>query len=643
MTFNGKPIYIVDIESDGLLDEATKIHCLGLGYEVDGVWQVSTTTDYSDIQKLFETDCIIVGHNIYEYDLPLVQKIIPQTKVEAFFIDTLFLSWMLQDGRSKHSVQSYAQDYGLSKVEVQSHEWDGSNMELMIARVTEDVKLQVKIFLDLWRLIEELYQDDTDLITSYIKYSNFISDVYKEQYKNPFTLDVDKAEEYKKYLEEEIEKRVEVLKQYMPKTPVKAVKNKPKIKYKKDGTLTSHWEKWESFLTFCSLPLDTDHSVEYIRDYKEPNPQSVSQIKDFLFGLGWKPCTFVDSTSVTGEVKQVPQLKDKDKNLVKSIITLIASHPYLKELEDLSIIQHRLGYVKAFLDTQDGGKVKATRSKLTASLRVSHKKPIVNLPGVSAPYGEYVRSLLTCDEGFILCGSDIASLENYVAANYTYKYNPEILDQLNDPEFDSHITMAQFAGLMTEQEVRFYRENKHSDDPEIKKEVGRLHTIRYNAKTVNYSALFGIGATKLSKDLGIRVSEAKKLIEGFWKMNHHIARFRDEDLPLVTTSDGRQWVQAPLTGFYLPCRAEHKKFNIVIQSTGSYIHNMWMAFIRQAGYKLTLSMHDEFVAIIPDTEEERKKIKKITHEAMEKVNKLFNFAAPISVTVQFGKTYADIH
>jgi DNA polymerase I-like protein with 3'-5' exonuclease and polymerase domains len=70
---------------------------------------------------------------------------------------------------------------------------------------------------------------------------------------------------------------------------------------------------------------------------------------------------------------------------------------------------------------------------------------------------------------------------------------------------------------------------------------------------------------------------------------------------------------------------------------------MWIGFIVDAGLQPSLSMHDEVVIIIKDNKEEREKTKKILEESMEKVNNIFNFAARISIDVQFGKTYADIH
>lgn len=84
MKIKNKEVFICDIESDGFLDTMTKIHCLGMAYEKeDGTWDVKTTTKYTDIKSLFESDCIIVGHNFISYDVPAVKKIIPDVNASA--------------------------------------------------------------------------------------------------------------------------------------------------------------------------------------------------------------------------------------------------------------------------------------------------------------------------------------------------------------------------------------------------------------------------------------------------------------------------------------------------------------------------------------------------------------------------------
>ena len=86
---------IFDIETDGLLENVTTIHCL-----VIHDLETKTTYSYNDtgnqepvsrgIQRLNDADCII-GHNIIGYDLPVIDKLFPWF-VRPYVVDTLLLS-----------------------------------------------------------------------------------------------------------------------------------------------------------------------------------------------------------------------------------------------------------------------------------------------------------------------------------------------------------------------------------------------------------------------------------------------------------------------------------------------------------------------------------------------------------------------
>ena len=83
---------VFDLETDGLLNDVTKIHCLVI-YDSE----TDTYLHYNDegnsepivrgIQRLEDAD-VIVGHNIISYDIPVIKKIYPWFNPEALIIDT---------------------------------------------------------------------------------------------------------------------------------------------------------------------------------------------------------------------------------------------------------------------------------------------------------------------------------------------------------------------------------------------------------------------------------------------------------------------------------------------------------------------------------------------------------------------------
>ena len=87
---------VFDLETNGLLDDVTKIHCLVI-YDSE----TDQTIAYNDegkeepivrgIQRLEDAD-IITGHNVINYDIPCIQKLFPWFDPKALVIDTLLLS-----------------------------------------------------------------------------------------------------------------------------------------------------------------------------------------------------------------------------------------------------------------------------------------------------------------------------------------------------------------------------------------------------------------------------------------------------------------------------------------------------------------------------------------------------------------------
>jgi hypothetical protein len=91
---------VFDLEANGLLHDATKIHCIAI-YDSE----TKKTTSYNDecpgkgmsspvvraIQFIEQAD-YIVGHNIIAYDLPVIRRLYPFFSFTGTIVDTLILS-----------------------------------------------------------------------------------------------------------------------------------------------------------------------------------------------------------------------------------------------------------------------------------------------------------------------------------------------------------------------------------------------------------------------------------------------------------------------------------------------------------------------------------------------------------------------
>lgn len=518
-------VYICDIETVGLLPDLTKgqeedFHILGCSYKSGNEWKVITTNKKEDVFKLFENpDNVIVGHNFWLYDVPALEKIFPDLKIKATIIDTLWLSWYIEPNRIRHGLELYGEEFGVPKPEVTEDQWKGIGMTkeehsaLMKERVSEDVKINTNLWINILNKYRKLYNNDEEVIKSHIKFLMVKAKTYKMFLDNPLKINLTQANKNLGILEGLINEKVEVLRNVMPKVPKKVKRSKPKNIYKKDGTLSKAGERWNRITKGVGLDLEYEGEIEEIVDWLEPNPQSVHQVKDWLFSLGWKPEIFNDSTSVTGEVNKVPQVRDRNKDLCNSVLKLAEKEPAIKELDDLSVIQHRAGIIKGFIrDSDEEGNIVAGVGGLANTLRIKHRT-LVNLPSVSAPYGEYIRNLIIPQEGYKFIGSDISGLENQTKLNFIYPYDPEYVKEMMGKYYDSHLDIGQTAGLVTLNESIFYRwykdfirgrevspedivygkENLPNDYQKYfegiedkEKEFERIDESRQSSKTVNY-------------------------------------------------------------------------------------------------------------------------------------------------------------
>ena len=97
---SGVGTIVFDLEANGLLSDATYIHCVVLHYLKDN--NTETHNDESPgegmsnpiiraVQHLELAD-VLVGHNIIGYDLPLLKRLYPFFNPRGIIIDTLLLS-----------------------------------------------------------------------------------------------------------------------------------------------------------------------------------------------------------------------------------------------------------------------------------------------------------------------------------------------------------------------------------------------------------------------------------------------------------------------------------------------------------------------------------------------------------------------
>ena len=611
---------VFDIETDGLLDELTKIHVLSwMG--ADG--NVHHTHDYEAMRIFFTEADTLVGHNIIRFDIPAVERVLG-IEVKARLIDTLALSWYLNHDRMKHGLEGYGEDYGVPKPVIK--DWNTLTPEEYAHRCNEDVKINSRLWRDLDLKLNKLYQDPVEKL-KLIDYLSFKLDCAREQEQLQWKLDVDKAQTaYDEIMAMKLEK-VEQLSDAMPKKVLTRVATPPKVMHKKDGSLSSHGEKW---VELCKEYYQPTTSTRFVVKTGEErgNPNSNDQVKDWLYSLGWKPRTYKFlRDKKTGEERRIEQVR-KDGDLCESVRELAAVDPAVDLLDGLTVLTHRAGILKSFLECHKGGWLQAGVAGLTNTFRFKHFKPLVNLPSVDKPYGDVIRGCLTCPDGYVLAGADMTSLEDTTKRHYMKPLDPDYVAEMSKEGFDPHLDLAKHAGVISQDDIDKHNSGERS-----------LKALRKNYKVVNYSATYGVGAAKLARETGMSQGEAKTLLDAFWSRNWSIERVASR----LRTRElfGSMWLQNPVSGFWHSLRSEKDRFSTLNQSTGVFCFDKWVRECRGMGLETIGQFHDEIIVLTKEGDED--KVENIMSMGIDNVNHEIDLNVPLGTDVQFGNTYADIH
>lgn len=335
----------------------------------------------------------------------------------------------------------------------------------MIFRCQEDVKINTLLWNDQLAYLLAIYNGDIDEVNRIIDYLTFKLDCAREQEEVRWRLDIDKTNENLSILVNIKDEKMDQLTESMPARTLYAKMDYPAKPYKKNGALSTVGTRWHEKLVSLGLPEDHTDSIRFPKGEEPGNPNSHDQLKDWLFSLGWVPMTFnhvpieevINGVKVkTKQTRAVPQISD-DGKLCQSVRLLIEANPQLEALNGLFIVSHRISILNGYLENvSEDGYLKAEISGFTNTLRFKHKV-LVNLPTIAKPYGDMMRGVLIADEGYVLCGSDMSSLEDSTKRHYMFFYDPEYVIEMTREDYDPHLSVARAGELVTDDEIKFYQ------------------------------------------------------------------------------------------------------------------------------------------------------------------------------------------
>ncbi|MEY4906007.1 MAG: hypothetical protein RLZZ292_3822, partial [Bacteroidota bacterium] len=176
---------------------------------------------------------------------------------------------------------------------------------------------------------------------------------------------------------------------------------------------------------------------------------------------------------------------------------------------------------------------------------------------------------------------------------------------------------------------------------------------RRNAKTVNFSITYGAGASNLSKQLGISRTEAKTLIENYFKQFQGLKTYMEtvvnqaREHGYVETLLGRRRYLRDIDSRNSLARSNSERvaINSPIQGTAADMIKIAMINIHRAlkegNYKtkMILQVHDELVFDVYAPELEQ--VRPIIENGMK--NAIPSLRVPIEVGMGVGKNWLEAH
>lgn len=632
---------VFDIETDGLYENVKTLHCLCI-YDTDNdKWYRYSNREVHEgvslLQRSLDSDITICGHNIINYDIPVLERLYPSTfhvtrEQRKQVIDTLVLSRLLYTHMEdtdvplmnkgilpkklykSHSLKAWGYRLGELKGTYgeQENAWEEYSDE-MLAYNEQDVRVT-------YLLYKRLAQNELPEVA--VKLEHDIAWLMSKQEKNGFPFDVQKAEK----LHMELQARLgELEAQIISKVPMYP----DKVFIPKRDNKTLGYK--------AGVP---------VQKYKDFNPNSRKMIEWLIRTYYKYTPDNLDCYDIKDEETPIAECRLKiDEETIKYMTEDVNTPEELKEIlliiDEILLLKKRLGQLadgnNAWLSMVgvDGKIHGAVIPNGAVSGRATHNRPnVAQVPHVGSPYGKECRELFNSGDWWQV-GIDACGLELRCLAHFMYPYDHGAYGDiiLNG---DIHTYNQEMAGLET----------------------------RNQAKTFIYATLYGAGDSKIGKIIGGEAREGKKLRKRFASAVPSWGKLKEAvENTLVYPTDysrgirNQKWKRHFLYGLdkrKLHVRSTHSALNLLLQSAGALICKYWCVRTEErllqrglihgwnGDFALMAWVHDE-QQIACRAEEIAKIVVEEAQLAMRDTQEFFNFRIQLDTEGKIGHNWYDCH
>ena len=542
----------------------------------------STLYDFNTyIQDLHGDVYELIGHNIIDYDIPVLERILGTDFGSCNVTDTLVLSRLADPQREGgHSLENWGQLLGCPKGE--HNDWDNYSQE-MVEYCKQDVLVNVKVYYALRSALSDFGSESISL-------EHQVQSIISTQIHNGWLLDQEgafvllaKLKERKFELEDAVHNTFKPLPTYVRNV---------KPKFKKDASLSVVGLKFlgEQWATVGG---------EFSRiDYPEFNLGSRQQIGRYLQYFGWKPKQFTEKGQAVVD---------------EAVLSKVTNIPEASMIAEYLLVQKRIAQVQSWLDAvEDDGRVHGyVNANGTVTGRMTHSSPnMAQVPSVSAEYGTECRACWIAPKGYKVVGMDASGLELRMLAHY-----------MNDEDYTNEIL---------------------NGDIHTANQFASGVDTRSQAKTFIYAFLYGAGDAKIGSIVGGTARDGRKLKEKFLSNTPSLRDLRERvsvasGRGYLYGLDGRRVAvrseHAALNTLLQSAGAIVMKKALVLLDEYAKLWNI--------NYKFIGNIHDEIQTEV--REEEAEVFGRLAVSCIEASGQHYKLNCPLSGEYKIGNNWSETH